>query len=65
MSGTISLAFVLLLVLILAAYYTGVSSDAQAIGGQLTNLTYAVSGRNNNGQFAGYPQGTPGVTTAA
>lgn len=59
MSGTISLAFILLLVLILAAYYVGVTSDAKAIGGQLLNLTYAVSGRNTQGQFAGYPGGVP------
>lgn len=62
MKGTIALAFILLLVLILAAYTTGVVSDANAIGGQALNLVYGISGRTTAGQFAGYPSGT--VTSA-
>lgn len=55
MSGTVAMAFVLLLVLILVAYYVGVQSDAQAVGTQLVNMSYALTGRTSQGSFAGYP----------
>ena len=64
MKGTIALAFILLLVLILAAYYVGVTSDATAIGGQVLNLVYGVSGRTTSGAFAGYPGGGGTPATA-
>lgn len=61
MRESIALAFILLLVLIMAAYYVGVVSDAKAIGGQALNLVYGVSGRTTSGTFAGYPGGSAGV----
>lgn len=50
-----SMAFWLILVLILVAYYKGTSSVAGTFGTQISNLVKALQGRNSNGSFANYP----------
>ena len=48
--------FVLSLVLIGLAYYVGLTSDVPTIAAALQSLIYSVTGRDNNGKFAGYPK---------
>lgn len=48
--------FILSLVLVALAYYTGLKSDAASLGAAFQSLIYAVTGRNNQGTFAGYPK---------
>lgn len=49
--------FVLSFILIIVAYYAGSQNIIKTGGTALTNLTYAVSGRTPQGQFASYPSG--------
>ncbi len=49
--------FVLSLVLIGVAYYTGLVADTQAFGGAFNTLLLTATGRNAQGAFAGYPTG--------
>ena len=48
--------FVLSLVLIALAYYTGLTSDVPSVANGLRSIIYSVTGRNNSGNFAGYPK---------
>lgn len=48
--------FVLSLVLIGLAYYVGVQTDAPALAGAIRSIVYSVTGRNSQGNFAGYPK---------
>lgn len=48
--------FVLMLVLIALAYYTGLKTDAGAVQGVLVSVGQTFTGRNSNNQFAGYPK---------
>lgn len=50
-------AFILSLVLIAVVYYIGLSTEAPALATSLRSLVYALTGRNNSGQFADYPKG--------
>lgn len=54
-------SFVLLALLIFAAYYAGLSTDARAFGASATSVMYALTGRNSSGQFQSYPSGAPSV----
>lgn len=47
--------FVLSLVLIALAYYVGLTSDVPKVANAIRSLLYSVTGRNNHGNFAGYP----------
>lgn len=51
-----SMAFWLILILILVAYYKGTSSVAGTFGSQLSSIIRTLQGRNNNGSFADYPK---------
>ena len=48
--------FILSLVLDGLAYYVGVQTDAPALANALQQIVYSVTGRNNQGNFAGYPK---------
>lgn len=48
--------FILSLVLVALAYYTGLQTDAGALKNAFTSIIYAVTGRNSSGNFAGYPK---------
>lgn len=48
--------FALSLLLIALAYYTGLQTDAAALKNALVSILYAVTGRNSEGNFAGYPK---------
>ncbi len=56
---TIHSIFILCALLIFAAYFAGLSTDANAFGYNLVNIIYAVTGRDKKGQFAAYPKGGP------
>lgn len=49
--------FILSLVLIGVAYYTGLKSDVGAFSSAINNLGLTFTGRNSQGQFAAYPTG--------
>ena len=49
--------FVLMLALILVAYYVGASTDFAAFATGSQKLIYALTGRDATGQFANYPSG--------
>lgn len=51
--------FILSLVLIAVAYYAGTSNVLQTLGTQFGNLLNISTGRNLQGQFAGYPGNPP------
>ena len=57
------LIFLLMVGLIAVVYYVGFSSDVNALtkAGQIFGFTY--TGRNAQGQFAGYPGGNAQVYT--
>jgi len=48
--------FILSLVLVALAYYTGLQTDASALKSAFVSILYAVTGRNASGNFAGYPK---------
>lgn len=48
--------FILSLVLVALAYYTGLQTDAAALKSAFVSILYAVTGRNSSGNFAGYPK---------
>lgn len=56
--------FLLALALIAAAYFVGVSTDAATLFDGLKSIGLTFTGRNANGQFAGYPQGATLHTAA-
>ena len=47
--------FILSFILILVAYYLGSTNVINSLGSNLTGLVNTVTGRNAQGQFAGYP----------
>ena len=49
--------FVLMLALILVAYYVGASTDFAAFAKGSQQLIYALTGRDSSGKFANYPSG--------
>lgn len=57
MSQITGYLFVLALVLIGVAYYAGLTTDANAVGGQVNTLLKTSTGRNAAGQFGAYPGG--------
>lgn len=50
-------AFILALVLIAVAYFAGLTSDVNVVGSNANTLIKTLTGRNAQGQFAGYPGG--------
>ena len=48
--------FILSLVLVGLAYYVGVQTDAPALKDAIVGIIYGVTGRNSQGNFAGYPK---------
>jgi hypothetical protein len=52
-----SYLFWLSVLLIMAAYFVGVSTDASVFGGVINSLGNTFTGRNSQGQFANYPSG--------
>ena len=52
-----SYLFWLSVLLIMAAYFVGVSTDASVFGGVINTLGNTFTGRNAQGQFASYPSG--------
>lgn len=56
--------FILSALLIVAAYFAGLSTDINAASAGLSNFIMAVTGRNPaNGNFAGYPGNAPASIT--
>lgn len=53
--------FWLLALLIVAAYFVGVSTDANSLANGILKIVLAISGRNSQGQFAAYPSGATQV----
>lgn len=49
--------FVLMAALIALVYFKGTVADINAIGANGVNLSYALTGRNAQGNFAAYPTG--------
>ncbi len=49
--------FLLLALLIGVAYFVGLATDINAFSAGLVRVAYAFSGRNAQGNFAGYPTG--------
>lgn len=45
----------LLFFLVAVAYFVGLSTDVTAVGGVVKQLALVGSGRNSQGNFAGYP----------
>ena len=52
-----SYLFWLSVILIFAAYFVGVSTDASVFGRVINSLGNTFTGRNAQGQFAPYPTG--------
>jgi hypothetical protein len=48
--------FILSLVLVALAYYTGLQTDAGALKDAFVSILYAITGRTSSGSFAGYPK---------
>ncbi len=59
MNDTIRYIFLLSLVLVVAAYASGVATDARAFTSFFQQIIYSAQGRNSSGAFAAYPGGTP------
>lgn len=47
--------FVLAALLIAVAYYAGLTTDANAVGGNANTLLKTVTGRTQSGAFGAYP----------
>lgn len=45
------------IILIFVVYFVGFSTDAKAVGGLFAPIFYSITGRNAQGNFAGYPTG--------
>ena len=43
------------------AYFVGAATETNTLAAGITKLLYAVTGRNAQGQFAGYPTGASKV----
>jgi hypothetical protein len=61
MNTTITYIFILLLVLILLAYYAGLTTDANAVFKGLNSFAQTITGRNSQNQFAAYPTSAPNI----
>lgn len=57
MRSSLVLAALLIALLIAVAYYVGLVSDVNAVGGNLLSIFNGLSGRNSAGNFANYPTG--------
>lgn len=53
--STIRYIFFLMALLIIVAYYVGASTETNSLAAGATSLTYALTGRNAQGQFSAYP----------
>lgn len=53
----ITYIFILSLVLVAVAYFAGFRSDVSVLSGAFNSLIQVSTGRNAQGQFAGYPTG--------
>lgn len=60
MTRGITLAFLLLLTLVLLVYWQGLVHDVQAFQAAVVNVANNFTGRNAAGQFQNYPAGVPG-----
>lgn len=59
--STIRYIFLLSALLIVVAYFVGAATETNTLAAGITKLIYAVTGRNAQGQFAGYPTGASKV----
>ena len=57
MERTIRMAFILMALLIVVAYFVGAATETNALANGITKITYALTGRNAAGNFAAYPGG--------
>jgi hypothetical protein len=57
MDKTIRMAFILMALLIVVAYFVGAATETNALANGFTKITYALTGRNGQGNFAAYPTG--------
>lgn len=48
--------FLLAVLLLLAVYYVGFTTEAKTVAPAINNLLLTVTGRNAAGQFAAYPK---------
>ena len=61
MSRTEVLVAILIGALIAGAWYAGLSTDAATVFGGLNRIFMTLQGRNQQGNFPGYPGGAPNV----
>lgn len=55
----------LIALVVLGAWFAGLSTDAQSFGAAINNLVNTLQGRNAQGNFPSYPGNAPTVTTQA
>lgn len=55
MKGLTTPVFILLIVLVVVAYNVGAANILRTASAAGTGLSYALTGRNASGAFAGYP----------
>jgi hypothetical protein len=65
MRGNTTLIILIMALLIMVSYYAGVVSDAQAFFTGTTRLVNALTGRDAQGKFAGYPGSAPTINPTA
>lgn len=61
MRGNMAMVFVIMLVLVMVAYSAGLVSDINVSVAGMTRIINALTGRNAQGNFAGYPANAPVV----
>lgn len=57
MDQTIRYIFLLSALLIVVAYFVGAATDVNSLANGVVKLSYALTGRTPQGQFAAYPTG--------
>lgn len=57
MDATIRYIFLLSALLIVVAYFVGAATDVNSLTNGMVKLSYALTGRSPQGQFAAYPTG--------
>lgn len=59
--STIRYIFLISAILIMAAYFVGISTDANSFASSLNKIILTVTGRTQSGTFAAYPTGATTV----
>jgi hypothetical protein len=64
MNRVITYIFIISVVLVLAVYYLGVTNDLSTFTNAFVSLIQVATGRNAQGQFASYPNGSSPTVAA-